>query len=113
MAKNNWETVGGWLFLLGVVIAIIGGFVSSNWVIPLMAILGFIVGIVNITDKEIDGYLLAVVALILLGTVASVVLQSYDTMRPIVAMLNNISVFAAFGGLVPALRRIYDIASSK
>ena len=113
MAKNNWETVGGWLFLLGIVIAIIGGFVSSNWVIPLMAILGFIVGIVNITDKEIDGYLLAVVALILLGVVTGRVLESYNIMKPIVGMLNNIGVFAAFGGLIPALRKIYDIASSK
>ncbi|MCD6279339.1 hypothetical protein J7J26_01010 [Candidatus Micrarchaeota archaeon] len=111
--KTTIEMIGGYLFILGVIIAIIGGLSGgyTNVWVPLLAIFGFIVGIINITDKEIDGYLIAVIALILLGSVTGNVLQ--DLWPPITYMLEYIALFAAFSGICPALKKIYEIAASK
>lgn len=114
MAKQNTlEMVGGYLFILGVIIAIIGGLMTGyeSTLIPVLAVFGLIVGILNITDKEINGYLIAVIALILLNVVANGILSNFWT--PIASMFGYIAVFAAFGGIFPALKKMYEIASSK
>ena len=56
--KSNskpWEKVGGWSFLAGVVIAVILGVMGERTptTTNILLVLGLIVGLLNITGKEI------------------------------------------------------------
>jgi len=64
-AKNNLPMIGAWLFLLGLVIAVIGGFWSQSWMPWLLGIIGIVVGLVNISEKEVNSFLIAAVAFLL------------------------------------------------
>ena len=111
MAKQNMlEMVGGYLFLLGVVIALISGFIAASWILPLLVVLGLIVGIFNVTDKEIDGYLLAVIAIILLASTSAPIIKTFYA--PLETIFLNVALFAAFGAIIPALKKIYNIAKA-
>ncbi|MBM3943430.1 MAG: hypothetical protein FJ316_11020 [SAR202 cluster bacterium] len=72
-------------FIAGYVLAIIGGiWVPSNQaIILLLVILGLIVGLLNVTGKEIIPYIIAAIALIIVG--------NFDAFSP----LNR--VWAGFG----------------
>ena len=57
--------VGKWAFIVGLVIAVAAGLgFNQPWIGWVLAVLGLIVGFLNVSDKESHGFLLAVVALI-------------------------------------------------
>ena len=58
-SKNSLPMIGAWLFLLGLVIAIVGGFMSYTWMPWILGVIGIIVGLVNIGDKEVNSFLIA------------------------------------------------------
>jgi len=89
MAKDLMTKAGHWLFLLGVLIAVILGVVypGNVSIAALLAVIGIVVGILNITAAEVKDFLIATVALIvasgsfkllpLVGTFASNVLDYF------------------------------------
>ena len=65
---NVLGMIGFWAFIVGLIIAVIGGFLPPmGWVIPVLAILGLIIGFLNITAKEMMLFLVATIALIVAG----------------------------------------------
>ena len=71
MAQSNRSRLGEWAFIAGVILAILLGFfpgLDSAGVSTLFLMLGIIVGIVNITKGESDHFLLASIALLVVGT---------------------------------------------
>ena len=65
----NAATVGKWAFIIGLVIAVLAGlFFQPTWAIWVLAILGVIVGLINVTAEETRGFLLASIALTLSAT---------------------------------------------
>jgi len=72
MAQQAVPTrVGEWAFFVGVILAIILGLfpnLDSQGVSTLFLMLGVIVGIVNVTKKETSSFLLASIALLVVGT---------------------------------------------
>ena len=65
--SSGWLAFGQWAFLFGIFLAIIAGiFVPNNMAITwILVIFGLIVGILNITSREMVPFLVASVALIL------------------------------------------------
>ncbi len=63
--------IGFWAFIIGLILAIVGGLVAHDnaTVVVVLVILGLIVGLLNITGKEIMLFLVATVALIVAGGV--------------------------------------------
>jgi hypothetical protein len=58
----NTATIGKWAFILGLVIAVVAGiFFQPDWAIWVLAILGVIVGFLNITTEDTRSFLLAVI----------------------------------------------------
>ncbi len=108
--------LGGWAFILGVVIAIVAGLasagldaISAGYVTLALVVLGIVVGFLNIGEKEVKDFLIAAIALILVGTAnlsAIPVLGSY-----LAAMVLNISAFVAPAALVVALKAVYNLSS--
>ncbi len=61
-----WVKVSYVLFIIGVILAIVGGlfFPAAPWVALLLAIFGLVVGFVHMNAKEINTLLLATIALL-------------------------------------------------
>lgn len=109
------EKMGSYAFLIGVGIAILGGLfssvVSAGTLTLVLVILGLVVGFINITDREIQSFLIASIALIAtsnadLNTIPAV--GEYLT-----AIVDNITAFVAPAALVVALKAIKGMAESK
>src|SRR3989344_7846698 len=97
MASNTMQQIGGYAFLLGVVIAIISNIFAGYAAMIALAliVLGVIVGILNISDKEVMPFMIASIGLIVAGTANLVVIDSFvaglGTLLD--SILNNIVVF--------------------
>jgi hypothetical protein len=68
---NTLAMIGFWAFIVGLILAVIFGIFApqTEWVIIVLVILGLIVGFLNITAKEITLFLVATIALIVVGNV--------------------------------------------
>ena len=100
--------VGRWAFFLGLILAIVaglGGVVPG--LITALFILGLIVGFINVTEKESTAFLVAVIALLLIGVAG---LQIGKLTDVIVAILKNLISFIAAAGLIVAVKQVLVIA---
>jgi len=100
------DMVGRIAFYVGLVISIIAGWVdvAALW----LAILGIIVGLLNVTAKENSRFLLATLVLvsagIALSTVFGAVMQS---------ILGAYIAFTAAAAFIVALKEVYSIQKGK
>jgi hypothetical protein len=70
----NTAKIGKWAFILGLVLAVLAGlFYQPDWAYWVLAILGVIVGLVNVTAEDTRGFLLAAIALVLSATALNTV----------------------------------------
>ncbi|VVB81516.1 Uncharacterised protein [uncultured archaeon] len=102
---------GHWAFLIGVALAVIAGFVpalqkpSVTWILVL---LGLIVGLLNITSKEVQEFLIATIALVV---AASSAVNIFTTGSVMYMILANIVTFVFPASLIVALKAIWQLAS--
>jgi hypothetical protein len=66
--------IGKWAFIIGLVIAVLAGlFFQPGWAIWVLAILGVIVGLLNVAAEDTRSFLLASIALTLSATALNTV----------------------------------------
>ena len=136
MVKEKYTELGSWAFLIGIIIATIvglyqafslesgrnffetetGGF--SAWI---LAIIGIIVGILGImgegtiTRKEIPGFLIAGIALVVMGGV----FQGWHTIiTPFIGALlagisMSLSIFVAPAVVILSIKNVWDIGKDR
>ncbi|MCD6247630.1 MAG: hypothetical protein J7J87_04355 [Candidatus Diapherotrites archaeon] len=114
------QTIGSWAFIIGVLIAILGGIFApmlaeqAAWITLVLVILGLIVGFLNIGDKEIPGFLMATIALMLVGSADLEIIDK--VIAPVgtylASIVANIVAFVAPAALIVALLEIYRLAST-
>lgn len=103
---------GHWAFLIGVVLAVIAGFVpqlqkpSVTWI---LVILGLIVGLLNITAREVQEFLVASIAVVIAADAAADIIALGLTMSVI---LGNIVAFVFPAALIVAFKAIWQLAST-
>ena len=112
----SYEKIGGWAFILGVLIAVVAGLASAaldaataGYITLALVVLGLVVGFLNIGDKEINDFLIAAIAIVLLGTANLTAIPLVGTYLAL--MVLNVSAFVAPAALVVALKAIYNLAS--
>jgi hypothetical protein len=113
--KNGLVLVGKYAFLIGLILAVLGGIVPlgtySSVVVSLIVIIGFIVGFVNIKAKETIPFLIASVVLVLVAGYGVAVLANVayvgGYLRNILGMLMTLVVPAA---IIVALKELYMFA---
>jgi hypothetical protein len=106
--------VGKWAFVVGILLSILAGFWSIPNLALVLAILGLIVGFLNISSSEVQAYLIAVIALLLIGTAAIQSLSAAgEFVGTIQTMINNVIAFVAASGLVVALRVVLSLGTAK
>lgn len=101
--------IGSWAFILGVLISIVAGLIPA-WQTPtlvwVLVILGLVVGFLNITGKETTEFLVAALALMLIGSVGAIPALGII----ILSILANIVAFVAPAALVVAMKSIWVLA---
>ena len=107
--------MGEWAFIIGVVLAILFGFVPSEWEgmgTLVLVVLGLVVGFLNISEKESTPFLVAAAALMLTGSAGT----TLSLIPPPVlgSFLQNavekIGVFVVPAAIVVALKSIQSLA---
>lgn len=103
------EKVGRWAFILGMVIAVVAGLgfepIWSAWV---LAVLGLVVGFMNVTSAETQGFMLSAIGLMLSATAVQMLPFVGDVLT---AIMVNLVVFIAPAVLVVALKTLFHTAS--
>ena len=104
------DMVGRWAFVIGLVLAVVVGYVfQAGWVVWVLAILGVIVGLLNVTGEETERFLLAAIAFGLSATALSTVPVLGDQ---ITNMLGYVAAFVAGAMVVVALKVLLQTARS-
>ncbi|MBU0676716.1 MAG: hypothetical protein KJ626_01245 [Verrucomicrobia bacterium] len=102
--------IGKWAFVAGLVIAVLAGiFLQPDWAIWVLAILGVIVGLLNVTAEDTRGFLLAAIALALSATALNtipVVGKAFELILPFVV------AFVSGAMIVVALKELLQTARS-
>jgi hypothetical protein len=108
-AKKGMEMYGHWIFLLGVAIAIIAGIVApaNMTVVWILAVLGIIVGLLNISLREEVPFLVAALVLIVAANSLAVLPFIGEWLGKI---LNYVVAFVAPAAVIVALKEIYAFA---
>lgn len=114
--KDTMSKVGVWSFIAGLVIAVIASLIwgVTNTVVWILGILGVIVGLINISDKETTMYLIASIALIVGASGLTTVVGAVGVgVSQLTSFLQAIVVFVAPGAVVVAIKAIFEVAKSK
>jgi len=111
------QKIGSWAFILGVVIAIIVGFLGSgvfgpiaDWIPLIMVILGVLIGLLNISDKEITNFLVAVIALLAASAVDWALIPTVGA--PLGKIFWNIASLMAPAAIIVGIKAVWNMASS-
>lgn len=100
------QQIGKWAFIVGLVIAVLAGIgLDQTWFTWVLALLGLIVGILNVTSGETQGFLLAAIALMLS---ANAVQEIPFVGAQLTQILSNVVAFMAAAVLVVALRALFE-----
>lgn len=118
-ADDTMQKIGGWAFIIGIVIAVLAGLVlpTNQWVILVLAILGLIVGFLNVTAKESTPFLVAAIALVLSTNIFDAIvvkaLGAGTVTTAVSTILENVGIFVAPAAVLVALRAIFALASAE
>ena len=104
------DVFGKWAFVIGLVIAVLAGlFYQPDWAIWVLAILGVIVGLLNVTGEDTRAFLLAAIALTLSATALNTIPFVGTSFTVIMSF---VVAFVAGATLVVAFKELFVTASS-
>ena len=116
------EKIGAWSFIIGVIIAIVVGLVgnsigmpvNSTSVVLVLGLLGIIVGVLNVTDREVGLFLIATIAFLTAATALDKVLISVPAFgNLLVPVIQCVSLFVAPGAAIIAIKALWDISKAR
>lgn len=100
-------------FYIGLLIALIAAFVApSGWLYVGLAVLGVVVGLLNVTARETGPFLFASIAFIVaaLGMATLIPLAGVAIRAELIRLAANITVLIGSAAMLIALRAIYGLA---
>ena len=123
------QKIGSYAFLLGVIIAVIAGLIQAvdyimatammsgvvGYIALILVILGLIIGFLNIKDKHITDFLIATIAVAMIGLVA--LSPASLAVDPIVYLINaivgNIVTLVAPAALIVGVKQILALTKEQ
>lgn len=107
--------VGKWAFIIGLILAILSGFFAVSSLAIVLLILGLIVGFLNISKGEEQPYLIAVIALLVIGVGSMQALAALGVTLSdwVNIMFGNFITFVAASGLVVTIKTIAALGQSE
>ena len=122
------QKIGGYAYLLAIIIAVLAGLVgalaptaigasTAQIIMLVLVILGLIVGYLNIHDKHISDFLIATIAVAMIGGTAGGLAVLDTWIAPVgtlcVLVVGNILAVAAVAALVVGLKQILALAKEQ
>jgi hypothetical protein len=109
------KKIGGWAFVIGlilaVVIALLG--IEQTWPIYILLVLGLIVGLLNISDKEVGPFLIAAIAFMFTFTALSNVVEVIPVVGGTLAQFFSlVNAFVAPAAAVVAFKELFARAKN-
>lgn len=102
--------IGRWAFIVAAILAVLAGVIPSlgtNTAVPwVLVILGLVVGLLNITEKESTPFLISTIALIISSATLGPLLVS----QYVKAVLTNIVLVAGPAAFIVAIKHLYAAA---
>jgi hypothetical protein len=116
--KKMWTKVGVWSYVIGLVIAVVVGILAQFGAgglgavsVGVLAVLGVIVGLLNIGDEEVNTFLLAAIAFVVASSgMATIFAVLGSAFSGLTTFMGAIAVFTAPGALVVAFKALYKVA---
>ena len=99
------SNIGKYAFLGGVGLALVMAFVNVPSGVLILAILGLVVGFLNVSGSESHGFLIAAIALMLTATSVSVIPEVGGI---VTAITGNLAAFVAPAALLVALKSLLE-----
>jgi hypothetical protein len=100
------DKVGKYAFIVGLALAAIAGLgFEASWVPWVLAVLGLVVGFLNVTAKESRGFLIAAIGLILSASAIQSLPYVGEVLTRVVA---NVVTFVSPAVLVVALKSLFE-----
>lgn len=99
--------IGHWAFIIGLILAVLAGFAAFPSLPVILFVLGLIVGFLNVGEKESTSFLVAVIALLLIGVAG---LQFGKLTGSFASILQNFIAFISAAGLVVAIKQVLAVA---
>jgi hypothetical protein len=109
------KTLGGWAFVIGLIIAVIVAIIgtAASWPIYILLILGIVVGLLNISDKEVSSFLIASIAFMFTFTALGNVADAIPVIgAKLVKFLSLVNVFIAPAAAVVAFKALFAQAKN-
>lgn len=111
--KMELHRIAHYTFFVGLLIAIVAGFfrnvVGPEVLVTTLVVLGFLVGLFNLTAKETTPFLVAAIALMLAGIVNLGLIPGIGLYLR--SILSNIVVFVVPGAIIMGMKTIWKLAS--
>jgi hypothetical protein len=106
---ETMQKTGSWAFIIGLIIAIGMGFIgeAGSTTLWILAVLGLVVGVINVTHTETQLYLVAAIAFLVSASSLTLILSDLE------GILTNIIVFVGPSTAIVALRALYDVARAR
>ena len=109
--KSNFSKISGWAFLIGVLVALVFGFMGSTntnvWMG--LVVLGIIVGLLNISSAESKNFLMSWGVLIVVSSLGRDALRGLPWL---INVLNALLVLFVPATIVVATRNAFNMARS-
>ncbi len=118
VVKKGISLLGPAAFYIGLLIVLGTAFIApSGWLYVGLAVLGVIVGLLNITAEQTAPFLLASIAFIVTATgmqgLITTTIGAGAIPIELTRLAANITVFVGSGAMLIALRAIYEMAKSR
>lgn len=115
---NIYKKIGIFLFIVSAILVVFSGAFKfspqmESFSKAFLIFSGIIVGVMNISEEEKIGFIVASAGLLLSFAVLSIVLNTSSSLIPLDIMMRNTSLFIASSVAIVALKIIVDYASSK
>jgi len=109
--KPHKNFVGSWAFLIGVILAVILGLLGNFgpvWIIVLV-IIGLIVGLLNVNEKEVMPFLMSGIVLIIASAFGGSVFYNVQTLGNVLDALLIIFIPAV---IIVAIKNVFNLAEN-
>jgi len=116
MAKKQENLVGSWSFLIGIVIAVLVGLgvgvTLSSTVTAVLVLLGLIVGLLAVSSKDVEPFVMASIVVLLAAFVGKDVVSAV-TFIELGTVLDAMVALLVPAAVIVALKEAFAIAKKK
>ena len=108
--KNTSQMIGGWAFIVGIVLAVVislFGTAMNQTLLVTLVILGLIVGLLNITEEETTPFMMSGAVLVIVSALG----HSVVSIVPVVGnMLEALLILFVPATIIVAAKNVFSLA---